>query len=270
LIDWDVLMDDFWDWVDSRGLNPEYAEKIIRLLERFSPRIRGVRDVIRLFGGVSQGVRHNLVNAVRNLFNYCELIGYPKWWLDQLRRALPKDRVGVDLKVPSEGEILDSLSRLNRIPFSHQAFWLLLLDSGLRRCEAAWLINNRHEIREKFEFHGKFVCVWLGLFRRSKQAFYGYMTPQTYDLIMQVKGEVKPDTAGHYFSKFNFVTPKYLRKFVFDKMLELGVPESVADFIEGRVPKTVGARHYTKLKRQANHYYPKYAAYIQKLRKNKL
>jgi hypothetical protein len=28
---------------------------------------------------------------------------------------------------------------------------------------------------------------------------------------------------------------------------KLGVPESVADFIEGRVPKRVGARHYMKL-----------------------
>jgi hypothetical protein len=33
-----------------------------------------------------------------------------------------------------------------------------------------------------------------------------------------------------------YVRPKYLRKFVFDKMVELGIPESVADFIEGRVP----------------------------------
>ena len=38
---------------------------------------------------------------------------------------------------------------------------------------------------------------------------------------------------------------------------ELGIPESVADFIEGRVPKRVGARHYTKLLRQAEAYYPK-------------
>jgi intergrase/recombinase len=27
----------------------------------------------------------------------------------------------------------------------------------------------------------------------------------------------------------------------------LGVPESVADFIQGRIPKRVGAKHYTQL-----------------------
>jgi len=39
----------------------------------------------------------------------------------------------------------------------------------------------------------------------------------------------------------------------------LNIPESVADFMEGRVPKTVGARHYMRLKRQAVEYHPRYA-----------
>jgi hypothetical protein len=30
---------------------------------------------------------------------------------------------------------------------------------------------------------------------------------------------------------------KYLRKFAFDKMIELGVPENIADFIEGGCPR---------------------------------
>ena len=47
---------------------------------------------------------------------------------------------------------------------------------------------------------------------------------------------------------------------------ELGVPESVADFIEGRVPKKVGARHYTKLLRQADGHYGRYSVYLAKFR----
>ena len=47
---------------------------------------------------------------------------------------------------------------------------------------------------------------------------------------------------------------------------KLVIPESVADFIEGRVPKKVGARHYTKLLRQADGYYGRYADYLAKLR----
>ena len=62
------------------------------------------------------------------------------------------------------------------------------------------------------------------------------------------------------------VRREYLRKFAFDKMIQLGVPESVADFIEGRTPKTIGAKHYMILLRQAKQYYPKYVEYINQLR----
>jgi len=64
------------------------------------------------------------------------------------------------------------------------------------------------------------------------------------------------------------VSPKYLRKFANDIMTseELNIPESVADFIQGRVPKTVGARHYMQLKRKAIQFYPRYASYLNQLR----
>jgi len=60
---------------------------------------------------------------------------------------------------------------------------------------------------------------------------------------------------------------KYLRKFAFDTMTseELNILESVADFIQGRTPKSVGARHYMKLKRKAVEFYPRYAPYIEDL-----
>lgn len=49
---------------------------------------------------------------------------------------------------------------------------------------------------------------------------------------------------------------------------ELSIPASVADFIEGRVPKKVGARRYTKLLRQADGFYGEYDKYICKLRRD--
>ena len=48
-------------------------------------------------------------------------------------------------------------------------------------------------------------------------------------------------------------------------MLELGLPESVADFYQGRVPRTVGARHYANLIRLADKAYPKFERYLTKL-----
>ena len=36
--------------------------------------------------------------------------------------------------------------------------------------------------------------------------------------------------------------------------------------MEGGVPRSVGARHYSKLVRQADGYYPKFAAFLGKIR----
>lgn len=47
---------------------------------------------------------------------------------------------------------------------------------------------------------------------------------------------------------------------------ELNIPESVTDFIQGRTPKAIGAKHYMKLKRKAIQFYPRYAEYVTKLR----
>jgi len=48
---------------------------------------------------------------------------------------------------------------------------------------------------------------------------------------------------------------------------KLNIPESTADFIQGRTPKSIAARHYMKLKRKAIQFYPRYAKYITELRR---
>ena len=49
-------------------------------------------------------------------------------------------------------------------------------------------------------------------------------------------------------------------------MIELEIPESVADLIQGRTLKSVGAKHYMVLLRQAKKFYSRYAEYIRELR----
>jgi len=73
------------------------------------------------------------------------------------------------------------------------------------------------------------------------------------------------NSSSSYFRKIRVIAPKYLRKFTFDKMIELEIPESVADFIEGRVPKRIGTKHYLALARQSSKFYPRYAEYIDRL-----
>jgi intergrase/recombinase len=85
-------------------------------------------------------------------------------------------------------------------------------------------------------------------------------------MLLVFKGELSYVAASRYYRKMGYILPKYLRKFAFDKMVELEVPESVADFIEGRVPKRIGAKHYMVLRRQADKFYGKYDEYLKTLR----
>ena len=51
-------------------------------------------------------------------------------------------------------------------------------------------------------------------------------------------------------------------------MIELGIPESVADYIQGRAPRSIGARHYANLRRLADKYSSRYANYLMSLIKS--
>jgi intergrase/recombinase len=230
-------------------------------------------DVIAMFNGLNGSQKRHLANGLRNLFKFYEAQGYAeKRWLDLLRSNLPKTSIGVDLQVPSEKEIVESLKRVAERDTGKRFFGLynLLLDSGLRLTEAIKLFNALRSGGVKLEKRDGFYIAPLGYFRGTKLAYFGFITEFTLKTIK--KSESKPLTCkkvmGTATKRFGVISYKYLRKFAFDNMTseKLNIPESVADFIQGRTPKSIGARHYMKLKRKATQFYPRYAEYITRLR----
>jgi intergrase/recombinase len=235
-------------------------------------------DVVDMFKDLeNDSQKRHLVNGLRNLFNFYEAQGLAeKPWLDLLRRNLPKTSIGVDLRIPSEEEVIESLKRMANMDKGKRflAVYNLLLDSGLRLTEAVRFFNALKLGEVKLERHDGFYIAPLGYFRNTKLAYYGFITEFTLKIIKEA--DDKPltynGTAGKAKKQFKAVNGKYIRKFVFDQMTseQLNIPESVADFIQGRTPKTVGARHYMKLKRKAIQFYPRYAEYITRLRRKAL
>ena len=263
----------FLKWLDYRDgfikyvkrYNPNTAKTLVNYLDRYVRIIRSPLDVMNLFNGLSVGQKHHLNRSLRAFFNFAEIMGSDKEWLDRLRKAIPKDKIGIDLRVPEETEIIESLRKATEMTLKYQALWNLCLDSGVRLIEAVNLINTFDPGR--LQRVNGFYRYEIGAFRESKQAYYAYFTEHTLGLIQSVNGEkiIRPN-ASHYYSKIGVTSPKYLRKFAFDRMIELEIPESVADFIEGRVPKRIGAKHYMVLMRQADRFYGRYASYLESLR----
>ena len=183
-----------------------------------------------------------------------------------MRKAIPKDNIGIDCKVPTFEEIASSLKKLSKAPLKYQALYVLLLDSGLRLVEAARLINERNG-KDFAKVQGFYRCS-LGYFRGSKLAYAGYFSEHSLALVQRVSEPINELNASHYYMKYGYVAPKYLRKFAFDKMIELGIPESIADFIQGRCPTKIGAKHYMALLRQADRFYGRYVKWLQRMRAN--
>jgi intergrase/recombinase len=220
-------------------------------------------DIISIFAEVKVGKEH-VWKGLRVLFNYLQAIGYSITYLNALRNALPKVTCGIDLKIPSESQIIKSLNMLPSAPIKYQVLYNLLLDSGLRMVEGIQLLN-RFNMRDTEQLNGFYRSV-IGEFRGNKQAYYAYYTEQTFKRISSANSEQLTRNASGYYYKHGYIAPKHLRKFAFDKMIELEVPESIADFIEGRVTKRIGAKHYMALTRQADNFYKRYADYIGNLR----
>jgi len=259
-------------WIDYRQgfieyakrYNPLTAKTMVSYLDRYVSVVRSPTDVLRVFNGLSAGQQHHLNRALRALFNYAEIMGSGKGWLDSMRKAIPKDKIGIDLRIPSEDEIKGGLSKIEGLLPKYQALWRVCLDSGIRLIEAIHLINDFDP--QRFRPVNGFYRYQTGEFRGTKQSYYTYFTESSLRLIQDADGEElhRPDTSGYY-SRHGLTQPKYLRKFAFDKMIELEVPESVADFIQGRVAMRVGAKHYMSLARQADRFYAKYAEYLRSL-----
>ena len=257
-----VDRDNFLAFLNMKGYNNRTIKDVIHYLEKYQFEINDPKDIICLFSKIKTAKRH-VIFSVRVLLNYFETLGYDKKHLDKLRNAIPCIKSGIDLRIPSEQQILKSLDKLESAPKKYVAVYNLLLDSGLRLVESVTLIN---EFKEAAEINCFFRCI-LGKFRGTKSAYYGHFSKGTFEQIQEVKEKIKTLNASHYFTKMGYVPSKYLRKFSFDKMIELEVPESIADFIQGRVPRRIGARHYMALARQASKFYPRYLDYVKNLRR---
>jgi hypothetical protein len=71
-----------------------------------------------------------MILAFMILLNYCDILGYNENYLNKLRSAIPKVSSGIDRKIPSEKENLDSLNKLEDVPQRYLAVYNLLFDSG--------------------------------------------------------------------------------------------------------------------------------------------
>ena len=269
-IDYRLVRENFIAWLKTRGLNwHNHVRKLIEYLDKYAKPIRTPMDLVRMFADLTNSQKRHLKNGLRSLFKFYEVQGLiPSYYLDILRKNLPRTPIGIDLRVPSDREIIKSLETLKTKSRRDFVFFNLLLDSGLRITEGLEVIKRIVNQQFDCEAYDGFIVIPLGMLRRTKTAYYCFLTEDTLLMIEQLNEVLTWSKIRDVARRLNVTSWKYIRKYAFDKMIELEIPESVADFIEGRVPRTIGAMHYLGLRQKAIHFYPRYCNYLKKLRRN--
>ena len=263
----DEVKERFVEFMRARGRDEWYTEKCIYYLNRFVREIRGPEDIIAIFAECQRG-KHHLDRAVRNLLKlYQQVLGYPKEFIDRLREAIPATKTGVDLYVPEEDEVIETLRKLESLLPKYKMLWHFILDSGIRKSHAVKLLNAWDE--SKLQKVNGFYRYTIGIEHTTKLTFYAYITPYTLKLIREFKasGEKLNTLSIESYTRKKKLTPcKLIRKFAYNMMIKCGIPPEVADFINGRKPRSVGATHYMLLRMHADENYQKYVKYLEELR----
>ncbi|WP_390532790.1 integrase [Sulfurisphaera ohwakuensis] len=155
--------------------------------------------------------------------------------------------------MPTLDEIRRTLEAVKQYPNLY-LLYRLLLESGARLREALKVLatyDPKNEMRE--DSYSIYVLNWS---RGQKKSFYLFH-------ITELKTEkVTEGQVTSAVRRLDLIPPKYVRKFVATKLLELGVPSEVVDFLEGRTPSQILTKHYLDLLTLAKKYYPSYVQWL--------
>lgn len=195
---------------------------------------------------------NNLVKAARGYLNYCEATDkLSAETIDKYRKILKLKRTKIDYHVPDDKEIVKNYNLIKGNK-NLELVYLVLACSGLRYIEVLRFLKNYD--KTKFVDHGTFVSYNISEIRGSKSVNNLYLPRFVYDKLNHVDNTYN-SLRQRFKEKGCTFTLKYLRKWNYNFLIYNGVPESVADFIQGRSSNSVSANHYLAKSQQANHWY---------------
>ncbi|MEC8339806.1 MAG: integrase [Nanoarchaeota archaeon] len=245
--------DKFIDWLHSKKVSDGYILNIKNSL----------RSCLRLqFDDVNE-LRDKLVKgkckkyrtlALRNFLNYCEEYEYLE--IDLINKIRSKVKVteksNIDTYIPSKEEIKNFKNRVHKYNNIDYIFLKILLESGLRVTEGQEFVKNIDV--SKFEIYDNVVVYSLYHLRGSKNAYYVFLSFDTYKLIIDNIKKLKVfnvEKLKTWIKRNKLIPLKYTRKYNFTMLIKANINLEVANFIQGRVSKNVGFNHYLAKKEVA-------------------
>ncbi len=253
ILDYYSVKRDFEQWL-KRRVSKTHAEKLLYYLDKYLVEpIKSPKDMEQLISKVKGGRRHFCM-GVRNLLKFYEeheLMDVEI--IEKYRKIVKIPQTGVDTYVPSDEEIINAYKKAK--DERYKLLFKLLAVSGLRLCEGVWLLSNFD--KRRLMVNRKIAKYPLNLDRRTKRAHFAYMPLSVAEELKKIR--LSFANAQSYLAKKMGLPAKYIRKWHYNFLILNGVPESVADFIQGRSPISVGSMHYLAKVKQSDEWYAKVA-----------
>jgi len=257
-INYSELRGKFKTWLSR--YSEEYSRDILRYLDKYLSKriIRNQEDLLDLTNSVKSGKRH-LCYSLRVFFNFLEEFEIlDEETLSKLRKIVKIPKVGSDNYIPSNEEVIGAYRRIKNEE-TRMAFKLLAF-SGIRVVETSKLLSQFD--KSKLMINENIAKYPLSMLRGTKNVYYTYM-PKDFALELR-RINLSRKAIINRFCRFS-LPAKYLRKWNYNFLILNGVPESVADFIQGRAAITVGSMHYLAKVKQADEWYSRIAEELLKI-----
>ena len=247
-------------WLFNR-IDKYTATRYIRYLDRYlSSNVSSVRDMQELLLTIESG-RNWFIKAVRNLLNFAEEREDLSFeYIAKLRRVLKVKPAGVREVYISDEELIEAY---NRVKDSLKPFFKLLVYSGIRLSHAVNMVKSFDRANLVIKDNiARYPINWLS--KGKKRGYWCYMPKEFAKELESLAIYEHYDSYGKGL-RFGRVSAVTIRKWHLNKLIELGVPESIADFIQGRASVTVGSTHYLNKTAQADREYSRIVSELLKV-----
>jgi intergrase/recombinase len=251
---------DYWEhrssfqkWIKA-NYSKDYLRNNISYLDRYLGEkvIKNQMELFKIVSKVKKGKRH-LAVAIRAFLNFLEAFDLmDEESLIRYRKVVKVPRTTLDDYIPEDSKVISVFREFD--DERYRKFFKFLAFSGKRAREAIWFFN--HFDNSKLIVNQKIAKYPLSSNMGTKKSYYAYL-PRDFALELE-RMKIDEKTASKYFERRG-LAPKYLRKWNYNFLILQGVPESVADFIQGRASITVGAMHYLAKVKQADEWYSRIA-----------
>jgi intergrase/recombinase len=243
---YEEVKSEYLRYLKVKGLNARYIHDLTRDLPRLitSP-ITDPQEIVEL-------IEKNKYRGalIRNYLNFLFKNQYiTKESAEMFKGVIPKRKVGTDNFVPSDDVCKTAFNNLEND--RDRTVFKILMFSGIRITEVVKMVSEYNP--SKLIVKGNFIKYSLDWDRGNKRVSYVY-------LPLSMKDELHKFYLTHKIVgslQKSGLSPKYLRKWFYNFAIYNGVPESVADYIEGRAGSTVGSLHYLARSQQSDFWYQK-------------